>query len=149
MCRLIPVLGSLIVLAAALACGGSLEPDTLIGTWYLQTYNDSTVPGIAIFRTSSDSSALAIDSVRLRLGDGSACDWLVKLTDEPANATSTCIWTLDANPDDLLVTIEGGFDLRGDAAAAALRLRDPNGNWLVFGREPAVPEPIEPNPRRR
>ena len=134
----------LLPLAAALACGGSLEPDTVSGVWYLQSYNDSTVPGIAVFRAGTDSSQIAIDSVRLGLSDDATCTWLVDLADEPPSGAETCAWTLDAAPDDLLVDVNEGFEMRGDASGDELLLSDPNGNRLRFGRDPAGGGPIDP-----
>ena len=110
--------------------------------------SDSAMPGTAIFHSATDSSLLAIDSVRLTLDDGSTCTWLVHETGTPPNSTDACVWTLDAGPDQLLVTITGGFELRGSASAAALQLRDLNGNRLAFGRDPAVRGPDQPTPAR-
>lgn len=137
LCRLLP-------LAAALACGGSLEPETVSGVWYLQAYNDSTVPGIAVFRAGNDSSLVAIDSLRLGLSDDATCTWLVDLADEGPSGAESCIWTLDAAPDDLLVDVNAGFELRGDASEDELLLRDLNGNRLRFGRDPSGQGPIDP-----
>jgi hypothetical protein len=139
-----PTLPVLVLLAAG--CGGSVEPEAMIGPWYLETYNGDAVPGSAIFRAGTDSSLIEIDSVRLQLETGFACSWLVDLGGAPANATEICVWTLDADPDALVVTIEGGFLLRGDATSAMLRLRDPNDNVLVFSREPTGSNPEEPGP---
>lgn len=144
--RISTVLCPALALAVAIACSSSIEPETVEGTWYLHAYNDSAVPGVAVFRSGSDSSLIAIDSVRLQLNTASACSWLVHLANQAANLATTCIWTLDASPDDIMVTVDGGFVLRGDAGEAALLLRDPNGNLLQFEREPAVAEPEEPNP---
>jgi len=141
-------MGSLLVLAVVLACGSSLDSSVVIGTWYLQSYNDSAMPGTAVFHSGNDSSLLAIDSVRLTLDDGSTCSWLVHLTGTPANSTDACVWTLDAGPDQLLVTVTGGFELRGSASGAALLLRDLNGNRLEFGRDPAERGPDLPTPAR-
>jgi hypothetical protein len=140
------VLGSLLPLAAVLACGSSLDPETVSGVWYLQSYNDSTVPGIAVFRSGTDSSLITIDSVRLVLDDGSACSWLVDLADEAPHTTGECVWTLDADPDDILVTILGTFTLRGGATADDLVVFVPADNLLVFGRQPAGPRPFDPDP---
>jgi hypothetical protein len=137
---------SLLVVVAALACGSSIEPDAVIGPWYLQSYNDSAMPGTAVFRSGTDSSLITIDSVRLVLDDGAACTWLVDLADEAANTTADCTWTLDAGPDDILVTILGTFTLRGGATATALVVFDPADNLLVFGREPAEQRPFDPDP---
>jgi hypothetical protein len=142
--RAAPIVGPLLLVVAASACGSSTEPDAVIGTWYLQSYNDSTVPGTAVYRSAIDSSLITIDSVRLVLEDGAACTWLVHLVGAAPNATADCVWTLDASPDDILVTILDSYTLRGTAAAAALSVDDPTGNLLVFGREP--PGPVEPNP---
>jgi hypothetical protein len=136
----------------ALGCGSSLEPGSVQGTWYLHAYNDSAVPGPAVFRTAADSSVIEIDSVRLDLAGGGECDWLVHLTGQPANTATTCAWTVDAGDDDVMVTVDQGFVLRGDVLPAALRLRDPNGNVLRFEPDPPQPEPEQPEPlagRRR
>lgn len=133
-------------MAAALACGSALEPAAVQGTWYLHAYNDSAMPGTAVFRSGNDSSFIAIDSVRLHLGAESECGWLVHLTNEPANVATSCVWSLDAGGDDLVVTIAEGFVLRGAVTATLLRLRDPNGNVLQFERDPAVRQPEEPEP---
>ena len=144
--RALTVLGPTLAIAVAIACGSTLEPEAVEGTWYLHAYNDSAVPGQAVFRAGNDSSVIAIDSVRLQLNTESACGWLVHLANQPPNVATDCAWTVDASPDDLMVTVDGGFVLRGDAASAVLLLRDPNGNLLRFEREPALPEPEEPDP---
>ena len=64
-------------------------------------------------------------------------------------ATDECVWTLNAGPDDLLVTILGTYELRGDASASVLSVRDPNDNLLVFGRDPAERGPVDPTPSRQ
>ena len=145
--RIPTVLCPALALGVAVACSSSIEPEAVEGVWYLRAYNDSAVPGIAVFRAGNDSSLIEIDSVRLQLNTASVCGWLVDLANQGPNVATTCTWTVDASPDDLMVTIEEGFVLRGDATSDALLLEDPNGNQLQFGREPAVGEPVEPNPR--
>jgi hypothetical protein len=135
-----------VIVLAAVACGSSLDPDIVIGTWYLQSYNDSTMPGTAVFYSGDDSSFITVDSVRLVLDDGSACAWLVDLADAAANTTTDCVWTLDASPDDILITILDTFTLSGGATADDLAVFDPAGNLLVFGRQPALPRPFDPEP---
>jgi hypothetical protein len=137
---------SFVIPLFAFACGGAAEPEAVIGTWYLETYNDAPVPGTAVFRAGTDSSLIQIDSVVLRLETGLACHWLVDLSETPANQTDACIWALDAGPDSLLVTVEDLYQLRGDATAAQLRLRDPNDNLLVFSREPGGSRPDDTDP---
>jgi hypothetical protein len=134
------------VVFAAVACGSSLDPDIVIGTWYLHAYNDSAMPGTAVFYSGNDSSLITIDSVRLVLDDGAACGWLVDLADAVPNTTTDCVWTVDASPDDILVTILETFTLRGGATADDLAVFDPAGNLLVFGRQPAQPRPFDPEP---
>jgi hypothetical protein len=138
-------LGTLLLLAAALGCGSS-ESEALVGPWYLQSYNDSAMPGTAVFRSANDSDLIGIDSVRLVLDDASACSWLVHLTGTAPTTTNECVWTLDAGPDDILVTILVTYTLQGSATADDLRVTDPSGNHLVFGREPAERDPFEPQP---
>jgi hypothetical protein len=130
------------------ACGGVVEPEAVLGAWYLETYNGAAVPGTAVFHEGSDSSLIEIDSVRLVVETGFTCTWLVDLGGAPANGTDVCVWTLDADPDAMLVTIEGGFQLRGDATFGTLGLRDSNDNLLVFSRDPTGSNPEEPRPRR-
>jgi len=147
--RLLRTLGRLLLLSAALACGSSTEPDAVIGAWYLQSYNDSAMPGTAVFRSANDSSLITIDSVRLVLDDGATCTWLVHLAATAPALTDECQWTLDAGPDDILVTILATYTLRGSASAGQVLVRDPNDNLLVFGRDPAEADPIEPEPAAR
>jgi hypothetical protein len=147
--RTLPAIGPLVLLAALLGCGDSVQSEALLGTWYLQSYNDSAMPGTAVFRSANDSSLITIDSVRLVLDDGAACTWLVHLAATAPALTDDCAWTLDAGPDDILVTILATYTLRGIASAGQIFVRDPNDNLLIFGRDPAEGEPIEPEPAAR
>lgn len=134
-------------LAVALACGSAVEPETVLGTWYLHAYNDSAMPGEAEFRSGSGGSVIAIDSVRLSLDADASCGWLVHLANEAPNLATSCVWAVNDGSDDLVVTIDAAFVLRGDVLAALLRLQDPNGNVLEFERDPAVRGPVDPDPR--
>jgi hypothetical protein len=133
----------------AAACGGSLEPDAIVGTWYLQNYNDSLVPGAAVFHSGTDTSVVVIDSVVLDLQAASRCQWLVDLADQPVSNSETCAWSLGAGPDDVQVTVNDVFTLRGSADADVLDLLDPNENHLVFGRDPPLPRPDQPGATAR
>jgi len=147
--RTAPAIALLTLVAALLGCGDLVQSDAALGTWYLQSYNDAAMPGTAVFRSANDSSLITIDSVRLVLDDGGACTWLVHLAATAPALTDDCLWTLDAGPDDILVTILATYTLRGSASAGQILVRDPNDNLLVFGRDPAEGEPIEPEPAVR
>jgi hypothetical protein len=147
--RTLLTFGPLVLLTAVLGCGDATESEVLLGTWYLQSYNDSAMPGTAVFRSANDSSLMTIDSARLVLDDGATCTWLVHLAATAPALTDECAWTLDAGPDDILVTILATYTLRGSASAGQVLVRDPNDNLLVFGRDPAEGDPIEPEPAAR
>lgn len=132
--------------ALALACGDTTGPDALEGTWYLQVYNDSIMPGRAVAQVAGDSNVIEVDSVRLVLGTESGCGWVVALTADPVNTATSCTWEQNVGPDDLVVIVNGTFILRGDVLPARLHLRDPNANRLEFGRDRPTIGPVQPEP---